>query len=373
METRFGKWIKTKGFARLFVLVLLGAACYMGLRAGNAADWLWGRRLYGPIFLLVLLLMLLAAYAQHTGVRGRFQRCCKRISAYFLCFLLYDVLALLVFDLAGLLLRLGPAVRGWLVVAAAAISALLLLWGSAHARRLKTVRYAVELGMEPGTRLVLLSDLHIGIFIGAGYLERVAAAVNRLEPELVVISGDLFDGYLPADDDQLGRAAGALRKIRAPGGIYAVVGNHDPAVTDQRFHRFLKEAGIQLLHNEAVELENMNLVGRAGIVDSRDGRVPLGRLLQETEPRKRTVVLDHDPQGIREAVSYGADLVLCGHTHKGQFFPMTILTRLANGRDYFYGERSFGKTHAIISAGTGFFQLSIRIGTDSEIVVVDLQ
>ena len=87
METRFGKWIKTKGFARLFVLVLLGAACYMGLRAGNAADWLWGRRLYGPIFLLVLLLMLLAAYAQHTGVRGRFQRCCKRISAYFLCFL----------------------------------------------------------------------------------------------------------------------------------------------------------------------------------------------------------------------------------------------------------------------------------------------
>ena len=64
---------------------------------------------------------------------------------------------------------------------------------------------------------VLLSDLHIGIFIGAGYLERVAAAVNRLEPELVVISGDLFDGYLPADDDQLGRAAGALRKIRAPG------------------------------------------------------------------------------------------------------------------------------------------------------------
>ena len=182
-------------------------------------------------------------------------------------------------------------------MAAAAISALLLLWGSAHARRLKTVRYAVELGMEPGTRLVLLSDLHIGIFIGTGYLERVAAAVNRLEPELVVISGDLFDGYLPADDDQLGRAAGALRKILAPGGVYAVVGNHDPAVTDQRFHRFLKEAGIQLLHNEAVELENMNLVGRAGIVDSRDGRVPLGRLLQETEPRKRTVVLDHDPQG----------------------------------------------------------------------------
>ena len=136
METRFGKWIKTKGFARLFVLVLLGAACYMGLRAGNAADWLWGRRLYGPIFLLVLLLMLLAVYAQHTGVQGRFQRCCKRISAYFLCFLLYDVLALLVSDLAGLLLRLGPAVRGWLVVAAAAISALLLLWGSAHARRL---------------------------------------------------------------------------------------------------------------------------------------------------------------------------------------------------------------------------------------------
>ena len=85
-----------------------------------------------------------------------------------------------------------------------------------------------------------------------------------------------------------------------------------------------------------------------------------------------TVVLDHNPSGISEAAEYGADLVLSGHTHKGQFVPVTYFTKLANGKHFFYGYEQFGKTQAIISSGAGYFQLPVRIGTDNEVVKIEL-
>ena len=192
--------------------------------------------------------------------------------------------------------------------------------------------------------------------------------VNMQKPDLIVISGDLFDGYLP-DDDALYSIATVLRQLRPKYGVYAVSGNHDSFGTDPRFQYFMKEAGVHFLYNNSIVLPMWNIVGRAGIVDMPDVRTPLPDLLQNVDPQKPIIVLDHDPQGIREAVYCGVDLILCGHTHKGQFFPMTLLTKLANGSRYFYGCDTSGKTHSVISAGTGFFELPIRIGTNSEIVV----
>ena len=372
METKFGKWITSKGFAKLFLVILAAAVCYMGLRAGDGAAWLWGWNLYVPIFAVLFVMLLLLAYSQRAGTGRRFDRICKQVSSCFLCFLLYDVLALIVFDLAGWVFSFSPVVRGRLVFGAALISVFLLLWGWVHARQLKTVRYTVDLGGQGGAaRIVLLSDLHIGVFIGADYLEKAAAEVNRVQPEIVVIAGDLFDGCLPATDRELQQIAAVFRSIQAPGGVYAVTGNHDPGVDEPRFLQFFEDANIRLLYNETLELSQFYLVGRAGIVGMKDIRVPLDRLMPQAASGKPVVVLDHDPQGIREAISCGADLVLCGHTHRGQLFPMDFLTRWANGKEYFYGCNRAGKTQSIISAGTGFFQLPIRLGTDSEVVVID--
>ena len=95
-------------------------------------------------------------------------------------------------------------------------------------------------------------------------------------------------------------------------------------------------------------------------------------LAKEINSSLPVVVLDHNPSGIPEAVEFGADLVLSGHTHKGQFFPVTYFTKLANGKHYFYGHEQFGKTYAIISSGAGFFQLPVRIGTSNEIVDIHI-
>ena len=371
METKFGKWITGRGFPVFFFAILIAAVGYVGLRWGNALEWGMQIHAYTVVFALLILLLPVLIFLL-SGNGDRFLGGCKRAAAYFACFLLYDVLAMAVLDLASLILRLDLVVRAWLILAAAAFSALVVVYGSIHARQLQTVRYSVHLEKQHAhLRIVLLSDLHIGAFINAAYLQRVVQRIETLSPDLIVIAGDLFDGSLP-DERKTDACAAALSRMHAPLGVYAVIGNHDPDASDVRFQRFLRDAGIYLLYNEVACVAQWNLAGRAGIVDMGELRVPLAELLGKREARYPTVVLDHDPQGIREAADCGAELVLCGHTHKGQFFPMTILTRLANGKDYFYGSGFVQKTCFVISSGTGYFELPIRIGTNSEIVVVDV-
>ena len=372
MSTRFGKFVKSKYFRALFLTILTAAAAYMGLRTGNAVQWGTGLKLYVPIFILLALLFVVLAGSMVPGNgRGhtRFQR---RVSGYFLCLLFYDVLILLVFDIIFLVFKFSTIVRAWLILAAAGLTLLLVVLGSIHARRPKLVTYHVKIGNWPGsTRIALLSDLHIGAFIDGAYLRKVFNMVNGVGPDVVVITGDIFDGYMP-ESGKMADIAEAFRSLRAPMGVYAVTGNHDPDIVDTEFSDFLEAADVQLLYNQVKALPGWCLLGRAGIVDMGDVRVPLRNIRPKETEGGPVVVLDHDPQGIREAAEFGADLVLCGHTHRGQFFPITILTRLANGRENFYGYGIRGATQSIISAGTGFFTIPVRIGTDSEIVIVDV-
>lgn len=89
-------------------------------------------------------------------------------------------------------------------------------------------------------------------------------------------------------------------------------------------------------------------------------------------PRQPVLVLDYDPAGIPEAQKERADLVLCGHTHDGRFFLCTLITRYWYGKEHCHGIHREGHTSWIISSGTGFFQTPVRVGTDSEIILIQL-
>ncbi len=116
---------------------------------------------------------------------------------------------------------------------AVGISIVLIIYGAIHARRLKAVHYAVPLGNGEHTyRMVLLSDLHIGVFVGAGYIRKVVDRVNSLSPDMIVITGDLFDNGYAEECGKLDDVSFLLRYIQAKDGVYAVLGNHDPAFTD---------------------------------------------------------------------------------------------------------------------------------------------
>ena len=190
---------------------------------------------------------------------------------------------------------------------------------------------------------------------------------------MVLIAGDIFDvdNALLENDTELEKISEVFRGLRPKDGVYAVAGNHDPNTGNRLFKEFLDSSHIQLLDDEVKSLSAINLMGRTDAANN--PRKPMEELRPLCDPAKPTVVIDHNPQHIQEAAAVDADLVLCGHTHRGQFFPVTLFTKWANGKHYFYGHEIFGKTHAIITSGVGFFQLPVRVGTSNEIADTQLQ
>ena len=380
MKTKLGRFVTGRIFPVCFYLFLIFTAVYITCRTGSAVQQLWHISVYGGVAVFFLLLFLFQWIFRKQRSFSSLRRCWIRAEGIVFSFLFYLILILLCCDAVGLIVFLFYAnsmvfAVSWCI--AAGISLVLVVYGAVHARRLKTVRYEVRLGNGEHTyRMVLLSDLHIGVFVGAGYIRKVVSRVNSLSPDMVVIAGDSFDNGYAEECKKLDTVSALLRTLRTKDGVYAVLGNHDPAFTDERMQRFFRESNIRLLYNEVNSCPLFDLAGRNDLIHCRrfaETRTPLNELLPEKPRQKPVIVLDHNPEGINEAVEGGADLVLCGHTHKGQFFPLTFFTRLFHEKNHFYGQAAFGKTQTVISAGTGYFQLPIRIGTNSEIVEIILK
>lgn len=288
-------------------------------------------------------------------------------------FFIYDFLIVFVWKIYACFLPFSETAKAAGVFCCDLLAALTVALGYLHARNIKRTSYSIQLGSkESPCRIVLLSDIHLGAFVGPKHVRRIADEVNKLDADLIVICGDLIDvnNHILADDDALEQISREFQRMRAKEGVFAVLGNHDPKAENETFRQFLRASNIRLLHNEIIQLSQINLIGRTNAANNY--RSPMTSFSGRTDPSKPIVVLDHDPAGIAEAVSFGADLVLCGHTHKGQFFPVTYFTKLANGKHSFYGHERFGKTHAFISSGAVFFQLPVRIGTDSEVVDIGI-
>lgn len=372
MNTHFGKFLESPVFSKLFLIVYILFTGFAAYETNSAFCFLLRREhLYGVVYILFTVIAFLIIRQSKRRHAGKFYA--KTIGFLSMGYMYY-LLLLLAWDAVCLILQLGLNIKAVGIAAMLFVTAMIVLYGFLHTKQIATKKYMLTLG-DSGEeyRLVMFSDIHMGSFVRERHIGRMVKRINALSPDLVVIAGDLFDtdnGIL-CEPDELKKISKKLRRIQAKNGVYAVMGNHDPKVTDKTMLRFLKAAHIKLLDNEVTALPQLNLVGRTDA--GNNYREPLERLLAKADPNKPLVVVDHNPVGIDEAAEMGADLVLCGHTHRGQFFPVTIFTKWANGKHYFYGHELFGKTHAIISSGVGFFQLPVRIGTSNEIVDIRLQ
>lgn len=256
-------------------------------------------------------------------------------------------------------------------IACLVLTVLAVIAGMLHAKKLVTVRYEVpmeRLGRD--TRLVLLTDLHIGHFVGKKHIQELVNQVNRLKPDLVLISGDLINAGDTDECPDIDQVARELEGLRTEHGVFAVTGNHDPEPSDLEFRKFLRRSRIHLLEDRVCTAGPVQLVGRKSKIRPRKD---LQELMQELTDEKPVIVLDHDPIGIADARKAGADCVLCGHTHRGQVFPLNLLVRFLYSRQELWGMDSQGKTTSIVSAGAGYFSMPMRLGSDSEIVCIDLK
>lgn len=218
-------------------------------------------------------------------------------------------------------------------------------------------------------RIAMVSDVHIGHILKADFLARIVERINALNADVVVIVGDLIDD----DIAKVGKELSALKELASKEGVFYVNGNHEYYHGIVPIMEFMRSSGVRVLDNESLELSGFNLAGVNDLAGLRFGEyVPdLARTRQGLNASKPSILLAHQPKFARLYDVGGFDLVLSGHTHAGQVFPMSIFVWL--DQHYIHGLYQHTKdTKLYVSSGAGFWGPSFRFLAPSEIVCIDL-
>ncbi|WP_242947519.1 metallophosphoesterase [Desulfosporosinus lacus] len=253
---------------------------------------------------------------------------------------------------------------------------IILIYGSWNARHPVITRYELVVDKEAGSldqlRIAMVSDIHYGAIIDAPRLTRMLEAINKLQPDVIVMSGDIVDGTVDHEDAQ--KLVGVLKQMHAKYGIFVVPGNHDRWIRSDAdlVHEF-QEAGVEVLRDRQLKVgDSFYIIGRDDPGYRRDqGRKDLEELMQGIDAELPVILLDHQPIDIEAAEENRVDLQLSGHTHKGQIFPSHLITSHLYAIDW--GLLTKGSYHLIVSSGYGTWGPPLRIGTSPEIVEVSIK
>jgi uncharacterized protein len=222
---------------------------------------------------------------------------------------------------------------------------------------------AVE-GVENLT-VIMASDMHFGDLSGGGQAKKLVEFINAKNPDLVLFPGDIIDDDVtPFLDEGIPEI---LKDIKAP--VYASLGNHDRDEVD--LVAVFNNSGMNVLDDEVLMLpEGITLVGRKDKGYRDVVRAELSTLMKQVDLSKPVILLEHQPYDLDIAEENGVDLIVSGHTHRGQVAPGNLITSRLFENDFGYLKK--GELQSIVSSGYGFWGLPIRIGTRSEIVEIKI-
>jgi len=281
----------------------------------------------------------------------------------------------IIYDISRVLVEKAPLekqrrafFKKTLDLGAVAVATLLSARALYEAKFIKVEKVAVKIkNLQQSYKIVQLSDVHIGGLINEEYIENMVTKVNRLNPDLVVITGDLIDIKIEKGRDALKK----LQQLQSKYGTYFVIGNHEYFHGVETIINEVKSLGIRVLENENVFIgsnkQGFNLAGVYDIMGYRmDKYKPdLKKALKEKVQNFPTILLAHQPRFMNE-VTNEVDLVLSGHTHGGQLYPFRILVRLQ--QYYVEGLYQHNKsTQIYVNRGTGFWGPPMRLGSAPEI------
>ncbi len=223
-----------------------------------------------------------------------------------------------------------------------------------------------------GFKIAQISDVHIGPLLDGRFLDRIVEKVNAMKPDLVVVTGDLVDGTPKALLADVSR----LRRIQSRYGGYFVTGNHEYYSDCAAWLPELEKLGLRVLTNQTVTVGDDHVGGASfdlsGIPDRTghryiDSHVPdLKAALAGHDPDRARVLLAHRPNPIVEAAKHRVGLQLSGHTHGGQFFPVTVIAELVHPYNRGLHQHS-EDTWIYVSRGAGFWGPPVRLAAPSEI------
>lgn len=235
---------------------------------------------------------------------------------------------------------------------------------------------------DEGYNIVFLSDLHFGTTMDLDRLQKYCKRIEEEKPDLVLLGGDIVDES--STMEEVKEAFGALGQVRSTYGTYYVYGNHDKGryspscdFTERELAEAIEEAGVKILEDETVQIsKDLCVTGRRDRSDaSRDDvrREAPEKLLEDGSKAGFCIVADHQPREMEENAAAGYDLMLSGHTHAGQMWPVGLITTLFDKNTFNYGRKNFGDMELIVSSGIGGWGYAFRTGKHSEIVVVHVE
>lgn len=335
---------------------------------------------------------------------GEWARIGRTIGAYWLGTFVYLSLSAIAFGIIFWVIRLIAhpqekamrkmrLVRGWLVVCVTAcISAYgfvhadnpLVTWYSYdvqqnHAKALASdAEQAAKIAFrqQGAVRIVLVSDTHLGAAGTEARFPRIVDMINAQKPDVVLIAGDIFNNDFKTIESPEAIVA-QFRRIEAPLGVYACLGNHDCGYGFDAMLEQLEQGNVTLLREDFATID-----GRFIVVGRQDGTP-----ISSTDGFRRgsyesiaarignsdlpIVVLDHNPAHIGE---YGSDvsLVLSGHTHGGQIFPLTLVTAAMYVTDHGLWQQDAESPVLLVTSGVDYWGPPMRVGSDAEIAVIDM-
>ena len=357
-------------FMVLFLAILVGANIYLGRRFA----WYFSLEQTRPFvfaFASVTIFMILglALFTNSTTLTGQLLYSSAAILMGFTLFLLLSVI---LFDLVHLVFKVKPLYYGMAVLL---LSSTVSGYGILNAFHVRVNEQELEMSnLKEEVRVMHWTDMHLGHFRGPGFLERLVKRTNEQKVDMVLITGDLFDGKIRFGDASLA----ALTHLDAP--VYFVAGNHDGYSGVQDVKNGLRKVGVHVLSNQVAREGPLQIIGLDHMLaDNNSVNMHANGELANmksvlpaipTDPDLPTILLHHSPDGIQYANEKGVDLYLCGHTHAGQLFPVTLIGELIY--TYNKGLHDYKGTKIFVGEGAGTFGPPMRVGTHSAITVFKL-
>ena len=260
-------------------------------------------------------------------------------------------------------------------IAAVTLSLVVIVWGGFLASGMRRTEYTIRSDRvgEP-LRIVQISDIHLGAVFNAEGLKSRLDKIGEEKPDILAVTGDFIDSY--TDTGEIEAACRALGECKTKYGVFLVFGNHDigtrfgrSGMSADELSRMLEKYGVTVLCDGKAEIPGAVIVGRKD--RSQRDRATISDLLADSSGAF-TVVLDHQPNDTAAEADAGACLVLSGHTHDGQFFPLGYIGTMTGMNERLYGMEKIGGTTFIVTSGIADWATTFRTGCFSEYVVIDV-
>lgn len=354
----------------IFIAILVLANNYLARRFTYYFDIVNTKTMY-YVFAAITISMIgsLAAFTNATSIFGNYT---YSIAAIFIGIILYLILTVFVVEIINLAVKIQPLTRGIVAISLALIVSAYGIWNATY-KQVRTINIPVK-NLTEEIRVMHLTDIHIGHFWGPKTLTKIVDLTNKQNPDIVFITGDLFDGKIRLSEKSLE----PLKHLKAP--VYFVEGNHDGYSGAAEIKKKVRNTGVTVLENDVTHFGELQIIGlnhmladnNAVNMHATETRSTISSTLDSLNinPQQPTVLLHHSPDGIKYANKHGVDVYLAGHTHAGQLFPINYIAGLMF--DYNKGLHDYNGTKIYVSQGAGTFGPPMRVGTISELSLLVL-